>query len=52
MDAREACEVANRIGPKVAIPMHYGSVIGSIKDAEAFVQCVGDIGVILPQRKK
>jgi L-ascorbate metabolism protein UlaG (beta-lactamase superfamily) len=52
MDAREACEVANRIGPKVAIPMHYGSVIGSIKDAEAFVQCVGDIGAILPQRKK
>ena len=48
MDALEACEVAKMIGPKVAIPMHYGSVIGSEKDAEAFVKCVGSKGVILP----
>lgn len=52
MNAQEACEVAKRIGPKVAIPMHYGTVIGSIKDAEAFVRCFGDRGVILPQKKE
>lgn len=51
MDAREACEVANRINTKVAIPMHYGSVIGSEKDAEDFVMCVGGKGVVLPRKK-
>jgi L-ascorbate metabolism protein UlaG (beta-lactamase superfamily) len=49
MDAREACEAVKRIGPKAAIPMHYGSVVGSIKDAEEFVRCVGDVGVLLTQ---
>jgi L-ascorbate metabolism protein UlaG (beta-lactamase superfamily) len=52
MDAREACEVANRINPKVAIPMHYGSVIGSEKDAADFVRCVGGKGVVLPKKKE
>jgi len=51
MDAREACEVANRINPKVAIPMHYGPVVGSEKDAEDFVRCVGEKGVVLPKKK-
>ncbi len=51
MDASEACEVAKRINPKVAIPMHYGSVVGSEKDAEDFVRCVGEKGVVLPKKK-
>ncbi|MBN2324783.1 MAG: MBL fold metallo-hydrolase [Spirochaetes bacterium] len=49
MDARDACEAVKRISPKAAIPMHYGSVVGSIRDAEEFVRCVGEIGVLLPQ---
>jgi L-ascorbate metabolism protein UlaG (beta-lactamase superfamily) len=49
MDAKEACEAVKRIRPKAAIPMHYGSIVGSIKDAEEFVRCVGDVGVLLPQ---
>lgn len=36
MIAEEAAEAANTINPEVAIPMHYGSVVGSSKDAEKF----------------
>ena len=36
MDAREAARLINNIRPKVAIPIHYGSVIGSRYDAETF----------------
>ena len=34
--AEEAVEAANRIGPKLVIPMHYGSIVGSRADAERF----------------
>jgi L-ascorbate metabolism protein UlaG (beta-lactamase superfamily) len=37
MDASEAAEAANAIEPKVAVPMHWGKVVGSVKDAERFV---------------
>jgi L-ascorbate metabolism protein UlaG (beta-lactamase superfamily) len=37
MNAKEAAAASNDdIGPKTAIPMHYGSVVGSVKDAEDF----------------
>jgi L-ascorbate metabolism protein UlaG (beta-lactamase superfamily) len=36
MNAEEAARAANTIMPQVAIPMHYGTIIGSIKDAEKF----------------
>lgn len=36
MDAKEAAEIANKIKPGMAIPMHYGDIIGSKKDAERF----------------
>ena len=37
MDAEEAAELANTIKPKVvAIPMHYGTIVGSVEDAEKF----------------
>ena len=38
MTAVEAAEAARRIDPGVAVPMHWGTVIGSREDAEAFVQ--------------
>ena len=38
MDAREAAEAANTISPKIAIPMHWGSIVGSFKDAESFLK--------------
>jgi len=36
MDAAEAAKAANTIKPKVAVPMHYGSIVGSEKDAKRF----------------
>jgi L-ascorbate metabolism protein UlaG (beta-lactamase superfamily) len=36
MTASEAAKAANIIKPKVAIPMHYGSVVGSPGDAQTF----------------
>ncbi len=38
MDAKEAAEAANVIQPKVLVPMHYGDVVGSDKDAETVKQ--------------
>jgi len=37
MDAEEAAKAANAIGPRVAIPMHWGKIVGSAEDAEKFV---------------
>lgn len=36
MTATEAAEAANIIAPEVAIPMHYGAIVGSRRDAEEF----------------
>ncbi len=36
MTAQEAAEAAADINPKIAIPMHYGAIVGSRKDAETF----------------
>jgi L-ascorbate metabolism protein UlaG (beta-lactamase superfamily) len=36
MTAREAVEAANKIKPALAIPMHWGDIIGSRRDAEEF----------------
>lgn len=38
MNSKEAIELANEIRPRMAIPVHYGSVVGEEKDAEVFVQ--------------
>lgn len=36
MTAKEAADIANKLQPDVAVPMHYGDIIGSRKDAEKF----------------
>lgn len=36
MTSSEAAQVANMIKPGVAVPMHWGTVVGSRADAEAF----------------
>ena len=36
MTAEEAANAANRIMPKVAVPMHYGAIVGTSADAEKF----------------
>lgn len=36
MTAKEAAEAAKVINPKIAIPMHYGDIVGTINDAYEF----------------
>ncbi|MBQ8666888.1 MAG: MBL fold metallo-hydrolase [Lachnospiraceae bacterium] len=36
MDARKAADLVNEIRPSVAIPVHYGAVVGSSKDGDVF----------------
>ena len=36
MDYREAAVLAKKLSPKVAVPMHYGFVVGEGNDGERF----------------
>ena len=45
MTADEAVEVADVLHPDVAIPMHYGSIVGSIEDARRFVELCKERGI-------
>lgn len=45
MDAEEAAEAASAIRPTLAIPMHYGSIIGTRADAEKFVKLCDAKGI-------
>lgn len=38
MDAREAAGLAKAIRPQVAVPMHYGFVVGAPSEAERFAK--------------
>lgn len=40
MTAEEAAEAMNRMKPKVAAPMHYGSIVGTKADADRFKNLV------------
>lgn len=52
MTAEEAVQAALDIKPSIAIPMHYGSVVGSIKDAERFAEGLkGKIEVIILEKE-
>ena len=37
MDYKEAAELTNQIKPKVAVPIHYGSIVGTKQDAINFI---------------
>jgi L-ascorbate metabolism protein UlaG (beta-lactamase superfamily) len=45
MDADEAALAAETIHTSLAIPMHYGSLCGSIMDAQKFCRCVTQRGI-------
>ena len=52
MDASEAAKAANLIKPKVAIPMHWGKVVGTEADVETFKAQVKVPVVILKAETK
>lgn len=43
MTAEEATEAVKAIKPKIAIPMHYGAIVGSIEDAQRFAELTKDL---------
>lgn len=52
MTAEEAVKAALDIKPKLAIPMHYGSIVGSDKDAKKFAEALkGKIEVKILQEE-
>lgn len=49
MDAQEAALVLKDIRTKQAIPIHYGDIVGSRKDAERFSKlCTCDVSILNP----
>ena len=49
MTAAEAAEAARRIGPALAVPMHWGDHIGSREDAEEFARLApGEVRIMAP----
>ncbi|NTW35543.1 MAG: MBL fold metallo-hydrolase [Syntrophobacteraceae bacterium] len=52
MTAEEAVEAARTIKPKVAIPMHYGAIVGSDDDAARFKKALeGEIDVVILKKE-
>ena len=49
MTAEEAAKAAQTIQPEIAVPMHYGSIVGSIDDAKKFENLCGCTVTILPK---
>lgn len=49
MDFKEAAQLINEIKPKIAVPIHYGSIVGTEQDARNFINLLNSEikGVIL-----
>ena len=43
MTAKEAAELINIIKPKIAVPTHYGLIVGTKEDEEIFKRLIGDV---------
>lgn len=52
MTAEEAVKAALDIKPEIAVPMHYGAIVGTEKDAERFAKALkGKVKVIILQEE-
>lgn len=38
MDYKEAAKLVNEIKPRLTVPIHYGSIVGTKKDPEEFIK--------------
>ena len=52
IDFKEAAQLINEIQPKIAVPIHYGSVVGTEQDAIEFIRLLHPIinGIILMKK--
>lgn len=51
MTAEEAAQVVRNIHPQIAVPIHWGSVVGSKKDAEKFKNlCPDQVHILEPEQ--
>ena len=52
MNYKEAAELVNIIKPKIAVPIHYGSIVGTEKDAINFISLLNENiqGIILMEK--
>ena len=50
MTAEEAADAVNTFKPKVAIPMHFGSIVGSRSDAETFKK-LAEVDVVILEKE-
>ena len=46
MNAKDAAKLINQIRPEVAIPTHYGSIVGKSEDADTFRKFVDQAIVV------
>lgn len=51
MDREEAVRAVKAINPEIAIPMHYGEIVGSIEDAQYLRSELGEKIVILERNR-
>lgn len=52
MNVEEAVEAVKAIRPKYTIPMHYGSIVGSEKDAEKFEKLASEYTKVIVMEKE
>jgi L-ascorbate metabolism protein UlaG (beta-lactamase superfamily) len=51
MTAEEAAQAVRRIKPRVAIPMHYGAIVGTVADAQRFKKlCPPEVEVVILEK--
>ncbi|MEO9307274.1 MAG: MBL fold metallo-hydrolase [Nitrososphaera sp.] len=52
MTAKEASQAISKIKPKIAIPMHYGTIVGSSKDADDLKEMVTSCQIQILEKEK
>ena len=45
MNPEEPAEAAEIIKPTIAVPMHYGNIVGGLQDAEEFINLCKEKGI-------